>query len=309
MKTLFLKSVLMLVPLFSLLGLVELRLRYVPNEYSSNKARLEAKAGEIEILVTGTSHAQNGVAPEFLALPTFNLGYGSQSLHYDTQLVSKYVDSMPNLKLVIFGLSYHSLEYRLVNSVERWRGGFYHLVYGIPGEDSQEEFKLTNYSYIALYTPKEAVRLASGGILGAAEEEARRIQTPTVVTHGEVSEAFGKVRITSHEKQMRPVDLPANVAALERTCAMLKQRNVSVVFITVPTHHTYYDHINPQSYQRMQDTIKQMTGKFGVPYFNYLRDERFATEDFINSDHLNSRGAEKFSRILNEDVVKRYVLR
>ena len=299
----------MLVPLFSLVGLVELRLRYVPNEYSSNKERLEAQAEEIEILVTGTSHAQNGVAPEFLALPAFNLGYGSQSLHYDTQLVSKYVDSMPNLKLVIFGLSYHSLEYRLVNSVERWRGGFYHLVYGIPGEDSQEEFKLTNYSYIALYTPKEAVRLASGGILGAAEEEAKRIQTPTVVTHGEVSETFGKVRITSHEKQMRPADLPANVAALERTCAMLKKRNVSVVFITVPTHHTYYEHINPQSYQRMQDTIKQMTGKFGVPYFNYLRDERFTTEDFINSDHLNSRGAEKFSRILNEDVVKRYVLR
>jgi hypothetical protein len=308
-KTLILKGVLILVPFFSLVGLVELRLRHVPNEYSSNKARLEAKAGEIEILVTGTSHAQNGVAPQFLALPAFNLAYGSQSLHYDTQLVSKYVDSIPNLKLVIFGLSYHSLEYRLVNSVERWRSGFYNIVYAIPGEDSEEGFKLTNYSYIALYTPKEAVRLASEGVLGAAALEAKRIQTPTVVTQGEVSEAFGKIRVDSHERQMRQVDLLPNVAALERTCAMLKQRNVSVVFITVPTQHTYYDHINLKSYQRMQDTIKQITEKCGVPYFNYLRDERFTTEDFINSDHLNSRGAEKFSRILNEDVVKRYVPR
>jgi hypothetical protein len=288
---------------------VELRLRHVPNEYSSTKAALDAKAGEIEVLVTGTSHAQNGVAPEFLDLPAFNIGYGSQSLHYDTQLVSKYADSMPNLKLVIFGLSYHSLEYRLVNSVERWRSGFYNLVYGIPSEDKEQPFTLNDYSYIALYTPKEAVRLASGGVLGAAELEAKRIQTPTVITQGEVSEAFGKIRVQSHETQMRQVDLAANVAALERTCDVLKQRNVSVVFITVPTHHTYYDHINPKSYQRMQDTINEITEKYGVPYFNYLRDERFTTDDFFNSDHLNRRGAEKFSRILNADVVKKYARR
>jgi hypothetical protein len=59
----------------------------------------------------------------------------------------------------------------------------------------------------------------------------------------------------------------------------------------------------------MQETIKQITEKYGVPYFNYLRDDRFTEEDFVNSDHLNNKGAEKFSYILNEDVVKRYVRR
>ena len=292
-----------------MLGLIEYRLRHVPNEYSSTKAAFESKAAEVEILITGTSHAQNGVKVQFLDRPAFNLGRGSQSLYYDTQLVSKYVDSMPNLKLVIFSLSYHSLEYRLMNSVERWRSGFYKQVYGIPGEDAGEGFKLTNYSYIALYTPKEAVRLASEGFLGAAETEAKRTLTPAILTEGGVSEAFGRIRAKGHETQMRRVDLRPNVAALESACALLKRRNVSVVFITVPTHHTYYDHIDATSYQRMQDTIKEMTERYGVPYFNYLHDARFTTEDFFNSDHLNERGAEKFSRILNEDVVKRYVRR
>ena len=290
------------------MGLVELRLRYVPNEYSSTKAALDSKVGEVEILITGTSHAHDGVAAQFLSRPAFNLGKGSQSLYYDTQLVSKYVDSMPKLKLVIFGLSYHSLEYRLVNSIEHWRGGFYSLVYSIPGDDIEQGFELTNYSYIALYTPKEAIRLASGGVMGAAEAEAKRVHIPAaVVTQYEVTEAYGQSNVQVHESQMRPADMQANIATLERTSAMLKQRNVSVVFITVPTHHTYYDHINPKTYKRMQDTIKQITEKLGVPYFNYLRDERFSREDFFNSDHLNSRGAEKFSRILNEDVVKIHV--
>ena len=309
MKKLFIRSALLLLPFISLVGLVEYRLRKVPNEYSLRKAVLETKAGEVEILITGTSHAQSGVAPQVLALPALNMGYGSQSLHYDTQLVSKYVDSMPNLKLVIFGISYHSLEYRLANSIERWRSGFYNQVYAIPGEDDEQEFKLTNYSYIALFTPKDAVRIASGGFLGAAETEAKRNLAPTILTQGDVSERYGGIRVRSHESEMRQVDLPSNVAALERVCVLLKRRNVSVVFITVPTHHTYYDQLNGSTYQRMQETIKQISAKYGAPYLNYLRDDRFMDEDFINSDHLNERGAEKLSRILNEEVVKRYVRR
>jgi hypothetical protein len=308
LKRLIIKSVLLLFPFISIVGLIEYRLRQVPNEYSSTKAALDTKVGEVEILITGTSHAQNGVAPQFLALPAFNLSYGSQSLHYDTQLVLKYVDSTPNLKLVIFTISYHSLEYRLINSIERWRAGFYKQVYDIPGEDSDEGFKLTNYSYIALYTPKEAFRQASGGFLGAAAAETTGGETSAITgTQSQVSEDFGRRRVQLHETQMRRADLVHNVAALERACTLLKAKGVSVVFITVPTHRTYYDQINRESYQRMQETIKQITEKYQVPYFNYLRDERFTEKDFINSDHLNERGAEKFSRILNEDVIRRYV--
>jgi Protein of unknown function (DUF1574) len=309
LKRLIKKSLLLLLPFISIVGFVEYRLRHVPNEFSSTKAALDAKVGEVEILITGTSHAQTGVAPQILALPAFNLSYGSQSLHYDTQLVMKYLDSMPSLKLVIFGISYHALEYRLENSIERWRSGFYNQVYRIPGEDHEEGFKLTNYSYIALFTPKEALRLASGGFLGAAETEAKRNQAPTVFTKGDVSERYGRIRVRGHEAQMRQVDLINNIAALERLCELLKRRNVSAVFITVPTHHSYYDHINVTSYQRMQETIKQFTGKYGVPYFNYLRDDRFTLEDFVDSDHLSKRGAEKFSHILNQDVVNVYARR
>jgi hypothetical protein len=307
LKRLIIKSFLLLLPFTLIVGLIEYRLRYVLNEYSATKAALDAKAGEVQILITGTSHAQNGVAPQFLEVPAFNLGYGSQSLYYDTELVLRYVDSTPNLKLVIFAISYFALEYRLTNSSERWRTGFLRQVYGIPSEDGNEGFKLTNYSRIALYTPKQAIRLASGGFLGSAEAEANVNQPPAIVTRGEVSEDFGRRRITFHENLMRQVELPYNVAALERGCALLKGRNIAVVFITVPTHHTYYDQINVKSYQRMQETIKQITEKCGVPYFNYMRDDRFTDEDFVNSDHLNERGAETFTRILNEDIVKVYL--
>lgn len=304
MKLLFIKAFVLLLPFMLVLGFVEYRLRRIPNSYSVTKAALEGKAGEVEILVLGPSHALNGVAPQFFDRPAFNLANGSQTLHYDTQLVLKYVNAMPNLKLVIFTISYHSLESQLINSIERWRAGFYKQVYQIPGERREAGFELTDYSYIALYTPKEAFRQAfsefRGGGLKAAGDTA-----VVTDTQGDVSEDFGRKRVRLHETQMRQADLAENVAALERACALLKQKNIAVVFITIPTHRTYYSQINGDSYQRMQKTIKQITEKYQISYFDYMKDERFNDQDFVNSDHLKENGAEKFTRILNQEVVRR----
>ena len=39
----------------------------------------------------------------------------------------------------------------------------------------------------------------------------------------------------------------------------------------------------------------------------YSADPRFGLEDFTDSDHLAVRGAEKFSLILKDEIVSRYV--
>ena len=38
----------------------------------------------------------------------------------------------------------------------------------------------------------------------------------------------------------------------------------------------------------------------GVEYVNLIDDPRFTPEDFFDSDHLNGRGAEKLSRLLDQ---------
>jgi hypothetical protein len=305
MRQLFLKAFLLLLPFAVVLAIIEVRLRQIPNSYAATKNDLEMQLAEVEILVTGASHA-TGVDPKAMDRSAFNIASGSQSLHYDTALVMKYAGSMPKLKLVVFAISYHSLEYKLSNSIERWRAGFYKQVYGIAGEDGDGGFQLTDYSYIALYTPKEAFRQALGS-LGGVEVNTSAGAIVKNAAEYEVSEDFGRHRVKLHETQMRPIDIAANVAALERACSLLKQRGVAVVFITVPAHRTYYHHINQTSYQRMQETIKRVTEKYQVPYFNYFYDDRFADDDFVNSDHLNENGANKFTRILNQDVVNRIV--
>ncbi len=251
---------------------------------------------------------------EFLNRPAFNLANGSQSLYYDTRLVTKYADSMPNLKLVIFTISYHSLESQLKNSMERWRGGFYKQVYGIPSEDEGAEFQLSDYSYISLYTPKIAYGQAVDDLLkknkptqdgkGAAATAAAAANADN---QGDISPEFGKRRVKLHETEMRESSIAANMESLEMVCQLLKEKNVAAVFITIPAHHTYYDNIQPEKYQRMQEIIRQLSEKHKIEYFNYMFDSRFKDEDFINSDHLSKTGAEKFTLIFDREIISRYL--
>ncbi len=44
--------------------------------------------------------------------------------------------------------------------------------------------------------------------------------------------------------------------------------------------------------------------KYNLGYYNYLKDDRFSAEDFFDSDHLNTRGAEKFSRLLRDEIIE-----
>jgi hypothetical protein len=217
---------------------------------------------------------------------------------------------MKNLKLVIFTISYFSLEYQLDKGIERWRAGFYRQVYDIPDENGQESLQLINYSYIALYSPKVAYTLvlqklkekAFGGEQAVDEGRSRDLGIKS-----EVSNEDGKSRVQLHESMMYKGNIAANVKALERVCAELKARKIAVVFITTPLHETYAARMQAAPLQRMQETIRGLSDKYQIEYFNYMFDRRFSTPDFFNSDHLNPQGAEKFSRILDEDIIRRYV--
>ena len=57
----------------------------------------------------------------------------------------------------------------------------------------------------------------------------------------------------------------------------------------------------------MQKEIQTLQQKYGLEYYNYMTDERFVAEDFGDSDHLNTQGAKKFSRILKDEVIEKYI--
>ena len=67
---------------------------------------------QIELLILGSSQINKGVNPLGLDYITAPLANDGATLNIDYLLFQKYFSTLPNLKLVIFELSYHSLEDR-----------------------------------------------------------------------------------------------------------------------------------------------------------------------------------------------------
>jgi len=60
--------------------------------------------------------------------------------------------------------------------------------------------------------------------------------------------------------------------------------------------------MDKKEYERMQETINDVCVKDNVLYRNYIFDNRFKPEDFVD-DHMSGIGAEKLSNILNQDII------
>jgi len=310
MKLFLIKGIIFIAPLILLFAFIEHRLSKIPNGYSTKKKYLEERASEYEVLITGTSHALMGINPQYLDCPAYNIAYLGQDLYYDTQLALKYLDRMKSLKLVIVPISYHSLEYRLKNNkINGWRVDFYSRYYGIAGEN--EHFPWANpsrYSLIALYGLSETQRYARARFNVSLEIKIDRNGWGSGRDNAaKITEAKIKREIQHAHEMMDPGVVNENLQLLDDLFAKLRAKNIAVVLMTLPVSQPYGQSVSPERYQRMQAGIEYLRNKYGIEYFNYFFDQRFATEDFIDGHHLNSSGAEKFTRIIKDDFVQKYV--
>jgi hypothetical protein len=286
------------------MGYVEHRLASLPNGYSMKRDRIEHRLSTIEILVTGSSHSFYAIKPGQLNKNAFSLAYISQDLFYDTRLLLKYAPEMPKLKLVIMTFSYFSLENDLQNTIESWRGSFYHQFYGLP---PLNRLDISNYSLIALYGPSESRALFFNGFRSDSSESMEADGgAPDVAHESKNPDLSSEAALARHNSSMAPARIPKNIGYLEEALRMLQSRNVAVIFVTTPVYKSYYSHMDPNAYFRMQGAIRSLSEQNKIPYYNYINDLRFFDSDFFDCDHLSARGAAKFTEILRADVLGRY---
>jgi hypothetical protein len=303
-RVLILKTFILLAPFALALGFVEYRLRRIPNSYSRAKASLEAELPSLELIVLGSSHAECAFDIAHLPIPSFNLAHGSQSLYYDAKLIEQYAPRAPNLQIVIFTFSYFSFESRLDRTIESWRSGFYRQVFGINPENGERAMALIDFSYIALYSPNTAYALVLKNLIHPGIDSDTGAERMNAAGGEGLTDEFGMRRVRFHDAGMSPEVAAYNKDVLKSACRMLKERGIRVDFVSTPVHATYFRHLNAAAYTRMQADAREVAQACGVEYRNYMTDARFDSEDFLNSDHLNARGAEKFSVIVSSEVIQ-----
>ena len=305
MRRFITKLAVFLAPILIMVVVVEYRLRSVPNDYMTKRAYLERSIDRIQILVVGSSHAERGVLPQRLGAPAFSIAYGSQDVYYDNKILSAYLPRAKNLKLVLVPMSLFSFWGKLDESVEAWRTSYYYHFWGIP--PASRRLSLADYSLIALYGIPETRRLLWNGFRPTHPIEIDEAGGDTRLRVTNLKTVMDASVPLERHSAMKPENIAENRRYFEEMLDALKARGIRAVLFTTPCFRTYYEKMSPEVYRLMQDEVQRLRQKYGLDYYNYLTDPRFGVEDFSDSDHLSTKGAEKFTEILRDEVVKKYI--
>ncbi|MEI8133278.1 MAG: SGNH/GDSL hydrolase family protein [Leptolinea sp.] len=309
MKKFAIRLILLVLPFAISFVLLDRALENVyPNSYKLKRVNLEKNLNVIEVLVLGDSWAWNDINPDYFQVKGYNLANPVQDLYYDQQLLYKYLDHLPNLKVVLQPLSYHILQSNQMLNGRNYRVCMTLREFSILPQDLEDLFR---YRFCSLLTKEGDTPFSS---ILYWEKNLKNYDLPSTVQENgwgrndavlqDTSlEGAGK-RVLALDKAMDPTLMEGNIQRLLATNQKLKNRGVKLVLLTLPVTKEFYTNINLKKYNAVQKQILQLSKQNNIPYYDYIQDSRFSDEDFYNYDHMNPRGAEKISRILDSEVIQ-----
>jgi hypothetical protein len=299
------KLLIFLSPILLMLGLIEHKLASVNSGYRTKRTFLERSIDRDQVIIVGSSHPYYGIKARSLGVPAFNAANVAQDVYYDSRIILKYLPQATNLKLVIVTISYFTFETRLEDYSEGWRAFHYARFWGIPHANGA--FRVEDYSLIALYGVPQTRAFLLNGFAASNQTIDEDGSMGDFIGPDRAAAANGRASAELQAKILNPKYVARNVQYLGEMFDALKTKGVNAVIITLPGLPAYYENLRPDVYHLMQDEIQFFCRKYGLSYYNYLKDPRFTVDDFMDGNHLNTQGSEKFSRILRDEIIARAI--
>lgn len=287
-----------ILPILFFFLVLEIAIRKIPNDYQLKKAYLDENAAEINTLILGSSHTFYGINPEYFSKKTFNAAYVSQSLDLDYEILKKYNSELKKLKTIVIPISYFSLFETLESDVEKWRIKNYVMYYGI-----ENNYQFTaNFETLNNDIKENVKKTIKHYILNTSFITTSNLGWGTNFNSKNKKQLKGEVTAKKHTA--KNFDLyKENLNTLHKIITLCKKNNAKVIFITTPTHESYYRNLNKMQLEKTTKTILDLVNKnSNCVYLNLLNSESFSSEDFYDADHLNEMGAKKLSLYLNKSI-------
>jgi len=309
-RKVYIKLIVFLAPVLIVWSFIEYKLSEIPNSYNQKKVFLEQQLDSIQVLVDGASHNYWGVDPSYFDLHGFNLANTDQSLFYDKRLTLKYIDKMPKLKLVVIEICYISFYYQINNNpIENWRDYFYSQIWDIKA-NNLPLWDMRRYSKIALYTPEKVKEYAKNNFKVNLVENLGyngyyRIDTQVSGRNFLVTDTEARKRILIWNSLMDTTQYGYIFDDLRSFVSELRSRKIQVVFITTPVTPLISGLCDSKVIQKNDKSVGSLCRMYDCKYFNYFTDNSFTEREFGDVDHLNRIGAAHFSKLINEQIIKK----
>ena len=299
MKRFIIHLLKIIIPILFFFLALEMAIRKIPNDYQLKKEYLDKNATQINTLILGSSHTFYGINPAFFSNKTFNAAYVSQSLDLDYEILKKYDSKLKNLQTVIIPISYFSLFETLETDIEKWRIKNYVLYYGL-----ENKYQFTdNFESLNNHITRNIKKIVKHYAFNTSFITTSNLGWGTNF-NAKTKKPF-KGAFTAKKHTVKNFNLYAeNLKSVHKIITLCKKNKINIVFLTTPTHQSYYQNLNKIQLEKTTKTISELVKKNpNCNYLNLLKSEVFTNKDFYDADHLNEVGAEKLSILLNNSLM------
>ncbi|CDF80236.1 conserved hypothetical protein [Formosa agariphila KMM 3901] len=274
--------------------IMEVLLRHIPNAYQVKSEYLNTHQDSIKTLLLGSSHVLYGINPEFLSEEAINYGNVSQTIDIDYEIVNQKLDNLKALETVVLRLSYTTLFEQLKHGDEVWRLKDYQVYTDI----DLNVKPIYNFEILSVKLKHNLERIYNYYILNKTSERIGNSGWSQARSHNtEIDIEEIGARIAEKHTVVNNDFYLDNVKHLENIIIKCNKKGVKVVLITMPAYASYVKHLDAVQLDSTLLVGKSMQNKFAnCTYFNFLEEKSFGKQDFLDADHLNSQGAEKFSK-------------
>jgi hypothetical protein len=126
------------------------------------------------------------------------------------------------------------------------------------------------------------------------------------VAGNEQTQKLGVAAAEAHNASADVGSYDRNLGYWEGMMDFLQRKNIDSVIVLLPTDISYYSHLDKLKVALMNRKLTEFANRHHIKFVDYTGDPRFSLSDFttVLPDHMNARGAMKFSKILDEEVIK-----
>lgn len=291
MRSFLIRTFYFLIPLFLIWFSAELVFRNIPSYWKNKNSAFELKKEQIEVLILGNSHAQNGINPNNLDYNSFNMAQGYQSIYFDLKIVEKHLDKMANLKYVLISVDYHSLFYTHYEP----RDIYYHYYFDIDYRNKAFIKEDISWSLFGLdKSTITATRLLSWTKTLLNKESKKNKSFIWKGNEGSKLKSFSKLdlkrKIVHFDDIISSGLQPSVEQDLITLITILQKKNIEPILITLPVSNRLKEKFNPVVLAQNDFKIDSINNNLNLTYINF-QEWDLPDRYFYDFDHLNNLGA------------------
>jgi hypothetical protein len=310
MKKFILKTIIFTAIALSMLFV--LNYLYVNTNYykSQNTFKFKNVPDKLEIVNLGNSHGGKGIDYSFTDYKGFNFALPAQNFHYDYRILSQYADKIKEGGIVIIPVAYFSL-WEDYSSEDRFKAR-QDRYYDFLSPEYFDEFSVSNY-----ITQKMLPVLNAGISLRYIINDKNTVLAEADIAKEnqfKISELDQvAVERANHHKNIinEYGEFEASKDKLNKIISVAKSNNLKPVLITVPYLNYYNQQFSSDLLKKFRQEINEIAENNKIIYLDYSHSDKFQSESnlFLDTDHLNLVGREKFTKILINDLQQIEILK